>query len=240
MKHASGRYLAHLDSDDWVSPGVYDEIIREMERKNAVMGMFDVIFVEANNQAHTSEKYLIDGLFESAQNYISKIFACNAGEYMWHLNHNKIWKTSLLKEVYSTIPGNVHLVMCEDLLLSLKCLLAAQDQFCISNLKAGSLYYYQHESSSTNKKDNLSNALKNIQDLIQVKEILLAGESDADKHEKIIKLMKYMSRLNHPNNRNFVRNPLKCLFYLTLIMRHLDSSIYGYKLKRVIKKLLLS
>ena len=233
VDHARGRYIAHLDSDDWVSKGVYERLLQEIEKSGAVMGMFNVEYSYSDG-THGRVDYLEDNLNEPASYFVEKILACNPGEYIWHLSHNKIWEASLLRRVYAKIPKDKHLVMCEDLLLSLKLLFYSEEQLCISRLKSGTLYYFQHEESSTKTNKPVSSSLIDIQDLILVKDMLLNGSLHSDQREKVIQLMKYMSRLNHPQNKFFMRNPYLYFRGLVLIALHLDSGVFLYKAKRSI------
>jgi len=238
LGYATGKYVAHLDSDDWISPHTYENLLVDMENVGAMMGMFNVTISKGDDRQDRNVNYLEDNIFEFASTYQMRILNNNKGEYLWHLNHNKVWKTSILKKAYAKLPRELHLVMCEDLLLTLKSLAVYGNGICISKLHAGSLYYFERECSSTKSKTNISDATKNIQDLISVKELLLEGTRNREMNSKIKSLMKNMARLNHPENTLLSSNPVGYFRCLLTISMHLDIFTIVYKVRRLATSLL--
>jgi len=100
MRHATGKYLAFVDPDDFVEPNVYGGLVRQMEDEQLDMLRFNFQMVDENY--NRVEKPLAEKLFDyspqfmSGPEFIAKRLdgACNIWRYLYRteiITKNNIW-----------------------------------------------------------------------------------------------------------------------------------------------------
>jgi len=100
MQHATGKYLAFVDPDDFVEPNVYGGLVRQMEDEQLDMLRFN--FKVVDDKYEPREKILFEKLFDyspqlmSGPEFISNRLdiACNIWRYIYRTEiiiGNRIW-----------------------------------------------------------------------------------------------------------------------------------------------------
>ena len=100
MRHASGKYLAFVDPDDFAEPNVYGGLVRQMEDEQLDMLRFNFQMVDENY--HLLEKPLSEKLFDytpqlmSGPEFLANRLdgACNIWRYLYRteiITKNNIW-----------------------------------------------------------------------------------------------------------------------------------------------------
>lgn len=100
MRHATGKYLAFVDPDDFVEPNVFGGLVKQMEDKQLDMLRFN--FQMVDEMYHSFEKPLAEKLFDytprlmSGPEFLAQRLdgACNIWRYLYRteiITKNKIW-----------------------------------------------------------------------------------------------------------------------------------------------------
>lgn len=138
IKHATGIYILHIDSDDWIKPDMFSDLIKIAKENNSPdVVVFDY---EKHNGVNTlrSNKNIIEQKFFDDKNkiFIQHLFmgAC------W----NKMVKNSLLNNL---IYGNDYMNTTEDLIYSFEIFLKAKSILLLP--KVYYCYYFNTQSLTT-------------------------------------------------------------------------------------------
>ena len=143
-------YIAFLDSDDYVSTGIYDSLIQ-----NALTNESDIVSGE-HIEVHqdyslkfNSLLYENDYLLDS-KGLLDNLFKQHYYDFSWWIVWNKIYKTDVIKNSLSDLEiVDKHLVMTEDVLFST---IFFSNCSKFTNSRTGDFFYYRKtgEDQSTN------------------------------------------------------------------------------------------
>lgn len=110
LKYATGRYIAHCDSDDWVDLEMYEKLIEEAENSNSDIVYCDIMMHYAGSITEVySAASCAEDKTELMRNYISSV---------WTSVVNMVVR----KDLYDrhTLKSPSHISYCEDYWLSVR------------------------------------------------------------------------------------------------------------------------
>ncbi len=194
---ASGTYLAHCDSDDWVAPDIYEKLLNEIIETNTDMVWCD--YFRSDGSAHKLiEQNCGNTQDEVLTEYLNPL--TQTQPLMW----NRIYKRCLHDEKFIYPTANYG----EDLLAVTQLVLRSKSFSHITE----PLYYYFNNNSSLCRNINEENIIKSVSGLIEntkLIESVLTSYGREKKYRDLITLCKYncRSRLSIiiPNNREYVK-----------------------------------
>lgn len=163
---AGGRYIAFLDSDDYVSADFYRVLFSKAEATNADMVLGPT--VEVTPDGKTERNSLLENTFYfsslEGDAIRERFFSFQGYAYSWQTIWNKIYRKSLWDECvpyFERIQG--HLVMTEDLAFSSVLFSRARK---LATVRSGCIFYCKHADASTVMATNtLKRFAKNMKDL---------------------------------------------------------------------------
>lgn len=179
---ATGDYVIHCDSDDWVDLDFYEKLYEE-----AVSSMADVVFAPVIDE------------YENSSNHRKTDYLCKTGKEIianWYCYYNAMFTVNKLvkREIYhlNNILPFKDVNMWEDNGLMFRILYYADK---VSSIK-GSAYHYNR----TNNGATTSNYGRNqVDQMIMCADKLdnfFADKTDAKRYEKSINSLKYLAKLN--------------------------------------------
>lgn len=139
---ALGEYISFIDSDDWIDPNMYRDMLEKAAIHNADMVLCDMV-VEKQDNATVIRSSTLSGFFASEeldQQIFSNMlfdFSKNAPGLSLNLC-NKLIRTTLAKPIFAAFPSNV--TYGEDTLGSLICILHSKSIFIMENC---AFYHYR-------------------------------------------------------------------------------------------------
>jgi len=152
LKAATGDFIAHCDSDDWVSPCMYEKMYNEAKRTKS-----DIVICDF---------YTSDGVKSTPQiachSTNNDDFICNC---LCGLDYWAVWNKLVKKDLYLNITEYPTQNMGEDMVLILQLAYHAQKISYISE----SYYYYFQNVDSMCKSTSQESIIKNF---VQAKENL--------------------------------------------------------------------
>lgn len=163
--HATGDYIAFVDSDDYVSTDLYRRLISKAVSTNADIVTCKTVIEEAEDKRHTNQ--LADLNFEeiNGDECLNHYFHQRGQNYQWHTIWNKIYKKTIWDKAYpSYLKINQHLIMTEDFAFSTVLYYYASK---IVTVDDAYYFYCQHiDASTTTTGVSYNKANKNISDII--------------------------------------------------------------------------
>ena len=172
FKHSNGELIVFLDSDDNVSCDWIRSLVYKQIKTNCDIVIGDFLLEKEEGFYFFSRSELWQTDFRSSSKIIfDKVIFQEGLDFSWTVVWNKIYKRSLIENVYSLIPiCSTNLVMCEDILLSLVAYFCSKE-ICNTH---NNFYFYNKRTlnSSTSNSSSLSKITKNIDDIIFVFEAL--------------------------------------------------------------------
>ena len=119
VNNASGKYIMFLDQDDLLRPEACLELVRAMNETGSDIIQFDTELVYCSEELRQPRGNLDSDYFALRQTKT----LCNSDEiirscflkreFPWNV-WSKIWKTELVRKIYSFLSGNMNVVMAED------------------------------------------------------------------------------------------------------------------------------
>ena len=152
---AEGEYISFVDSDDWIEPNMFQDVLIKADLHNADMVLFDML-VERQDERSVIRSSELTGLFEGEQlekqiygNMLFDFFknAPGLSLNLW----NKVIKSDLAKPVFEEFP--CELTYGEDALGSLMCLLRAK---CIFIMENSAFYHYRQSDEFLAREQRVS------------------------------------------------------------------------------------
>ena len=139
---AAGEYISFIDSDDWIEPNMYQDMLANADTYNADMVLCDMI-AEKQDNANVIHCSNLNGLFTSEQLnrqiFSNMLFDFSRNAPALSLNLcNKLIRSALVKPVFAEFPNDV--TYGEDALGSLMCLLDSKMIFIMENC---AFYHYR-------------------------------------------------------------------------------------------------
>ena len=148
---AAGEYVAFVDSDDWIDPDMYAEMLASAQEHDADAVLCDILF-ESGEGAVLRVNDAPEGVYYGSD--LEKIYATMLFRYEWERPGtlpslcSKIFRKNLVERVIFDVDCSI--VFGEDGLCSYPSLLDAE---CIYVLRRPLYHYRQNFSSATNTYD---------------------------------------------------------------------------------------
>lgn len=165
VRHARGKYLGFVDSDDYVRPGYFVKLINKAKRKRADIVAGRIINVSSDQVQYIQTRCRdfpycsITGGLEPYQLYWQQAGLC----YPWHVVWNKIYTRKLWEKGMGKLPEpREGFCMMEDFVFS-SIILAEAERF--SNVEDAYYYYVQRDANLTASGGDLSIWMKKISDM---------------------------------------------------------------------------
>lgn len=155
VKEAEGAYISFVDSDDWIEPNMYQDMLANADLHNADIIFCDMLAERPDGSALIPSSDF-GGLFDTEQLhkqiYANMLFDFSKNKPGLSLNLcNKLIRSDLAKSVFEEFPGE--LTYGEDALGSLMCLLRAKHIFIIEN---SAFYHYRQTDEFSAREQNAS------------------------------------------------------------------------------------
>jgi glycosyltransferase involved in cell wall biosynthesis len=148
IEHATGDYIMHCDSDDWLAENAVSTIVEKIKETSA-----DIIYYNYHNSNDKKHEVSHEVVFNNPIEYAKAImsFSPTSGGYCW----NKVIKRSLYQRVEEWPTQNMH----EDIALMSQIILQAKTMAFIES----PLYHYRVTSAASMSIDFQKNKEKKIQ-----------------------------------------------------------------------------
>ena len=151
---AEGEYISFIDSDDWINPNMFQDMLMQADLHNADMILCDML-AEKRDGCAMIRSGNFGGLFDGEQLrqiYTSMLFDFSENKPGLSLNLcNKLIKSELAKPVFKEFPSE--LTYGEDALGSLMCLLRAKRIFIMEN---SAFYHYRQTEEFSAREQSVS------------------------------------------------------------------------------------
>lgn len=169
---AKGRYIAFLDSDDYVFPDFYRLAVEKAEEGSFDVVMGDTVFV--NDKGEKTVRPVHMDCTPDEVYHGDEVRRCFYGQelrcYAWHTVWNKIYRKTLWDrcEPYFVALTD-HIIMTEDIAFSSLLLYEAQS---LVRIHVPCVYYCANEGASTNFTPNPKKVMKSYTDIVLVFEFV--------------------------------------------------------------------
>lgn len=152
LKHASGDYIIHCDSDDWIDLDLYETMYRKALETDA-----DVVCCPIVWKRKTTSK-IIPVIADTPAEYVKK----NVGA---HLNHlvTKLYRKEIALDDSVKIPDSIF--MCEDLFCNLLML-----EKCRKIAFVRDVYYYYMQNTDSGSHNWQYRYFENLKEIITILE----------------------------------------------------------------------
>lgn len=183
---ATGQFIIHCDSDDWVDSSMYSDMYNCAIENDA-----DIVICDWSVASSTQQAYLTQQIPATRQARINGLLNGAVEGYLW----NKLVKSSLYAaiEYYPTRNLTEDLVMCVQLFYN---------AHRVSHIERGYYYYFQNSESITQKRIDEHHTLKLGIDLYEnflLIERFLREKSDYTDYEHCLTMRKYRVKLGLRN-----------------------------------------
>lgn len=219
--HATGDYIAFLDSDDYVSCDYYHRLLRSAQMWNADIVIGKTVrelsdgtrFIDNYHDMNFSFTYL------EGEEIRNSFWEQEGYNYSWHTIWNKLYSMELWKKArpyYNKIQG--HLIMTEDIAYSSVLFYFAKKAATVPN---DAIFYCENEIASTNTQHlTFGKFSKNVNDIITVfdfiEEFLVEQNASLDLLDHYKNFRKYYAKMwNSCAKWNFKNTELKQALELT-------------------------
>lgn len=111
VNHATGGYSTYVDSDDWIEPNMYEEMIEYLKDRDIDV-ITSGVYREYENSQVVEYDYFEDGLYdrEQIENKIFPKLICTENFFETGINihvYNKLYKTQLLCKMQQLIDDKI-------------------------------------------------------------------------------------------------------------------------------------
>lgn len=182
MQLATGDYVIHCDSDDWVDLDYYEKMYNKAIENNA-----DVVFAPIVDEfVDASVMRKMESLHGTGKEIVANWYSKNTAMYLW----NKLVKRTIYveNEIYPFEGVN----MWEDNGLMLRVLYYAKNITSIT----GSAYHYNHTNMAAT---TMGYGRSSVDQMLKCADLLgkfFAEKDDAQEYAKTVNAVKYLAKLN--------------------------------------------
>ena len=156
---AEGEYISFIDSDDWIDPNMFQDMLIQADLHNADMVLCDML-IERQNEHSVIRSSELTGLFREErlekQIYRNMLFDFSQNAPGLSLNlWNKLIKSAIVKAAFDELPND--LTYGEDAVGSLVCLLRSK---CIFIMENSAFYHYRQADEFLMREQRISLLLR--------------------------------------------------------------------------------
>lgn len=182
MQLATGDYVIHCDSDDWVDLDYYEKMYAEAVRCDA-----DVVFAPiVDEYVGSSVLRKMDPLPNIGKDIVANWYSINTAMYLW----NKLVKRNIYTKNHILPFEGIN--MWEDNGLMLRVLYYAHRVSSIT----GSAYHYNHTNMAATTSGYGRSAVDQMLKCADLLGKFFAEKDDAPKYVKTVNTVKYLAKLN--------------------------------------------
>ena len=165
--HASGDYIAFLDSDDYVSIDFYRALMEKTEEEYDIIAGATVLERKGRHSQYILHENSLSTIGIFNEKVRESFYEQEGYCYAWHTIWNKIYRKKLwdICVPYYNILSKKHIVMTEDIAFSSVLFYFAKSFIKLENVE---IYYTQNPESSVNSNKNSDKLIKSMQDMIFV------------------------------------------------------------------------
>lgn len=154
-ENALGEYISFVDSDDWIAPNMFQQMLAKADHHDLDMILCDMV-VEKQGSSTVIRTSDLTGLFPleslNQQIYPRMLFDFQRNMPGLSLNLcNKMIKSTIVKSVLSDFPN--HITYGEDAIASLICLLRSR---CIYIMENSGFYHYRQTDEFQKREQDIS------------------------------------------------------------------------------------
>lgn len=230
IAQATGQYITHLDSDDWIGKNTYSSCMAIFKTIQCEVVMFNVNSVGPAGEIYIDKRSRLGAgrQLVSRDRVLKNIVLKKARQWGWHVSWNKIWKSEHLKKQLPDLAPAQHIVMFEDLWLSvfffskLKC-----DQNCYVLTNTDGIFYNRHEFASTKIVNSGSWMLKKLEDtgkIIRLLKLLNRRSPLPVSGGQFTDFINNLALINYPHPRYFFTDPL---LYIKMCRHYIKATSWG-------------
>jgi len=191
LQIATGDYIAHCDSDDWVESNMYEMMLNEAEKENADIVCSD-IFID-RSLSIIEDKFDKNLYVVNKFDYLSKISLGGKYSALW----NKLVKRSLYFE-NNTFPVD-NISMWEDMVVTFRLIYFSQKTVIIHQ----SLYHYVYNEESISSTYSQNHILQQIKCSQFIENFFIdKGKSEFRKYFTPVQNLKFISKSQYLLNKN--------------------------------------
>ena len=155
VEAAVGEYISFIDSDDWIEPNMYQNMLIEADVNDADIVLCDML-AEKQTDSTVLRSSSLTGLFTSEnlnqQIYSNMLFDYSKNAPGLSLNLcNKLFRSAIVKPVFDEFPNEV--IYGEDTLGSLMCILRSNRIFIMENC---AFYHYRQTDEFLMREQRIS------------------------------------------------------------------------------------
>lgn len=137
ITQATGEYIIHCDSDDWVDVTIYEKLYNEAQRNDC-----DIVVCDYNIVSTRKTRHLCQNIPASQSDFIKGLLNEEVHGAVW----NKLVKASLYKEIKYFPKHN----LLEDMAIVVQLMAHSRKHY---HLKEALYYYRKNPTSMTNNRD---------------------------------------------------------------------------------------
>ena len=236
IESATGDYLLHLDSDDSLEINVLSNLVKYAQRNSAACLLFSINEHCDGNVNVKKFPIARDALVTNKTEVLDAIRSSLAVEWLWHVSWNKLWKRGRLVQILSEFQVPGHIVMYEDLLLTLFSFIQLnQDEIVILDNSTPIVNYYRNPLSVTRGQPTRASITKNCLDTLKVVEFLRKTEGQTDSSSfNVEKMYESMINKNFPPVWLLKKYPVD---YARLILKIASAVRWRFFLQKAYAKL---
>lgn len=212
-EEAHGKYIAFLDSDDYVSFDFYRLLLNKAEEEKCDIVVSNTVFEEINGEQNIRQLYQL--CFEKEtleEDEIKNMFFSQSGFcFSWHTVWNKLYSKELWDKCFQYYNKmQQHLIMTEDIAFSS---LLFYNAHKLSLEYHATYFYCKHPNASTNSENIKFNKFeKNIKDLKTafdfVENFMIEEKASTEVREQFGEFRKKYSRMYRSLQENAFKNDI--------------------------------